>query len=145
MAFSVNKPLNPDYPLTSVPATLRPPIVPLETTLPARKLILFEAEDEYDRLKPMMGTVEDGVLEWDDPITENPVLNSTEIWEIYNETEDAHPIHLHGVTMQLINRQKFSAKVDEENGKPSDIRLIGQPHSPGLDEQGLLQPYCILE
>ena len=67
MAFSVNKPLNPDYPLTNVPATLRPPIVPLETTLPARKLILFEAEDEYDRLKPMLGTVEEGVLEWDDP------------------------------------------------------------------------------
>ncbi|MFC0776244.1 multicopper oxidase domain-containing protein [Terrimonas alba] len=136
MAFSVTKPLNPDYPLTSVPATLRPPIVPLETTLPARKLILFEAEDEYDRLKPMLGTVEDGVLEWHDPITENPMLNSTEIWEIYNETEDAHPIHLHGVTMQLINRQKFSASVDEENGKPTDIRLIGQPNSPGLDEQG---------
>lgn len=35
------------------------------------------------------------------------MLNSTEIWEIYNETMDAHPIHLHLVSMQLINRQKF--------------------------------------
>ena len=136
MAFRVNKPLNTDYPLTVLPATLRPQIIPLQTTLPARKLILFEAEDEYDRLKPMLGTVENGVLQWHDPITENPMLNSTEIWEIYNETVDAHPIHLHQVSMQLINRQKFNAQVDETNGKPGVIRMIGQPQAPAPDEQG---------
>jgi spore coat protein A, manganese oxidase len=136
MAFRVNKALDSNYPLTDLPATLRPPIVPLQTTLPARKLILFEAEDEFDRLKPMLGTVDDGVLQWHEPITENPMLNSTEIWEIYNETMDAHPIHLHMVSMQLINRQKFHARVNEENGKPGDIRLVGQTQPPGPDEQG---------
>jgi spore coat protein A len=134
MAFRITKPLNANYPLTNLPATLRTPIVPLQTNLAPRKLILFEAEDEYGRLKPMLGTVNDGVLEWHDPITENPMLNSTEIWEIYNETADAHPIHLHLVNMQLINRQKFIASIDEENGKPSNIRLIGQPKYPGPDE-----------
>jgi spore coat protein A len=136
MAFRVNKPLDPNYPLTNLPAILRPPIVPLQTNLPPRKLILFEAEDEYGRLKPMLGTVENGVMEFVDPITENPMLNSTEIWEIYNETEDAHPIHLHLVSMQLINRQKFNARVDDENGKPTDIRLAGAPQVPGPDEKG---------
>lgn len=136
MAFRVSKPLNALYPLTQFPSTLREPIVPLQTNLAPRKLILFEAEDEYGRLKPMLGTVNDGVMQWHDPITENPMLNSTEIWEIYNETMDAHPIHLHMVTMQLINRQKFFADVDEENGKPTNIRVIGQPKSPGADEAG---------
>jgi len=136
MAFRVNKPTDPDYLLTDLPATLRPPITPLQTNLPPRKLILFEAEDEFDRLKPMLGTVENGILEWHDPITENPMLNSTEIWEIYNETMDAHPIHLHLVSMQLINRQKFNATVDKENGKPADIRLLGAPQMPGPDEMG---------
>jgi len=136
MAFRVNKPLNMLYPLTPLPATLRAPIAPLQTTLAARKLILFEAKDEYDRLKPMLGTVENGVLEWHDPLTENPMLNSTEIWEIYNETMDAHPIHLHLVRSQLISRQKFKADVNDENGKPSNIRLIGNPQDPGPDEQG---------
>ncbi|HEY0677028.1 MAG TPA: multicopper oxidase domain-containing protein [Chitinophagaceae bacterium] len=136
MAFRVNKPLDENYPLTSLPSTLRPPITPLQTNLESRKLILFEAEDEYGRLMPMLGTVEDGVKAFRDPVTENPALNSTEIWEIYNETEDAHPIHMHLVSMQLINRQKFHASVDDENGKPEDIRLIGQPKSPGPDEQG---------
>jgi spore coat protein A len=87
-------------------------------------------------LKPMLGTVETGVLQWHDPITENPALNSTEIWEIYNETADAHPIHLHQVSMQLISRQKFKAVIDEENGKASNIQLIGQPQTPAPDEQG---------
>ena len=43
----------------------------------------------------LLGTLDDlgnGVpLLWSDDITENPELNSTEIWEIYNATGDAHP------------------------------------------------------
>ena len=136
MAFIVNKPLNPNYPLTTLPATLRSPIVRLQTDLASRKLILFEAEDEYGRLMPMLGTVDDGMRGFREEITENPALNSTEIWELYNETADAHPIHLHLVSMQMISRQKFVARINEENGKPTSIRLIGQPNYPGPDEQG---------
>jgi FtsP/CotA-like multicopper oxidase with cupredoxin domain len=44
---------------------------------------------------------------WDDPITENPALGATEVWEIYNFTEDAHPIHIHEVQFQVMNRQPF--------------------------------------
>ena len=43
--------------------------------------------------------------DWDDAITENPALGSIEIWEIYNFTEDAHPIHIHEVQFQVLNRQ----------------------------------------
>ena len=136
MAFRVVKPLNPDYPLITLPATLRSPIIRLQTDLPSRKLILFEAEDEYGRLMPILGTVDDGMLGFREEITENPALNSTEIWELYNETEDAHPIHLHLVSMQMISRQKFVARINEENGKPTNIRLVGQPKYPGPDEQG---------
>jgi FtsP/CotA-like multicopper oxidase with cupredoxin domain len=38
------------------------------------------------------------------PITENPALNSTEIWEIQNFTVDAHPIHVHQVMFQVVDR-----------------------------------------
>jgi spore coat protein A, manganese oxidase len=47
---------------------------------------------------------------WDDPITENPALNSIEIWEIYNFTEDAHPIHIHEVQFQVVDRQEFDRR-----------------------------------
>ena len=46
-------------------------------------------------------------LGWDDPITENPALNAIEVWEMYNFTEDAHPIHIHEVQFQVVNRQPF--------------------------------------
>lgn len=45
---------------------------------------------------------------WDDPITENPGLNDTEIWELYNFTVDAHPIHVHQVQFEVVNRQPFN-------------------------------------
>ena len=40
-------------------------------------------------------------------VTENPALNSTEEWDIYNFTVDAHPIHLHLVNFEILDRQDF--------------------------------------
>jgi spore coat protein A, manganese oxidase len=143
MAFRVSKPLDNAYPLTTLPATLRAPIAPLQTTLPARQLLMFEGEDEFDRLKASLGTVEDGPLGWMDDITENPAHHSTEIWEIYNTTPDAHTIHLHMVTMQLVSRQKFVAQVNEETGAISNIRLVGRPKEPGPEEKGWKDTYIM--
>ena len=47
-------------------------------------------------------------LGWDDEITENPALGATEVWEIYNFSEDAHPIHIHEVQFQVVARQPFA-------------------------------------
>jgi FtsP/CotA-like multicopper oxidase with cupredoxin domain len=44
-------------------------------------------------------------LGWDEPITENPALGAIEIWEIYNFTADAHPIHIHEITFEVVDRQ----------------------------------------
>jgi spore coat protein A len=76
-----------------------------------RRVALFEGKDEYGRLQPLLGVAEstvdaagntvDGALPWHAPTTENPALNSTEIWEIYNATGDAHPVHLHLVNFQV--------------------------------------------
>jgi FtsP/CotA-like multicopper oxidase with cupredoxin domain len=46
-------------------------------------------------------------LLWEDPITENPAVGATEVWEIHNFTEDAHPIHIHEVQFQIVDRQPF--------------------------------------
>jgi FtsP/CotA-like multicopper oxidase with cupredoxin domain len=50
---------------------------------------------------------------WSDPITENPAVGATEVWEFYNATVDAHPMHIHGVLFQVVNRQAII--VDEDN------------------------------
>jgi FtsP/CotA-like multicopper oxidase with cupredoxin domain len=41
-------------------------------------------------------------------MTELPRIGATEEWEIINLTQDAHPIHIHLIQFQLINRQNFS-------------------------------------
>jgi FtsP/CotA-like multicopper oxidase with cupredoxin domain len=41
--------------------------------------------------------------------TEEPTVGDTEDWVIINLTADTHPIHLHLVTFQLVNRQPFDA------------------------------------
>jgi spore coat protein A len=41
-------------------------------------------------------------------LTELPRNGSTEVWEIINLTADAHPIHLHLIQFQLMNRQSFN-------------------------------------
>lgn len=136
MAFRVNKPLNTTIPLSSLPATLLPPITPLVQDGPIRKLLLFEGEDEFERIEPMLGTVEGGKMDLDDPVTENIKLNDTEIWEFYNTTVDAHPIHLHLVKFQVISHQKFSGTLDATTGKLTNIHLIGQPQLYNLNQNG---------
>jgi bilirubin oxidase len=58
-----------------------------------------------------LGTVSpDGTivrLGWDHPITENPAVGATEIWELFNFTADAHPIHIHEVQFEVVDRQPF--------------------------------------
>ncbi len=45
-------------------------------------------------------------LKWND-ITEQPILNSTEIWNFVNTTGMVHPMHMHLVMFQVLDRQGF--------------------------------------
>jgi spore coat protein A, manganese oxidase len=60
----------------------------------------------------LLGTVApDGTgepLGWDAPITENPAVGTTEVWEMHNLTEDAHPIHIHEVLFEVVDRQPLA-------------------------------------
>jgi spore coat protein A, manganese oxidase len=42
--------------------------------------------------------------------SELPREGETEVWEIINTTADAHPIHLHLVQFQIVNRQSFDLR-----------------------------------
>ena len=55
-----------------------------------------------------VGALLNGMTFHDAPATEYPTLGSTEMWEIVNLTGDSHPIHLHLVQFQLLNRQKIN-------------------------------------
>ncbi len=47
---------------------------------------------------------------WVDPVTEVVKLDSTEIWELVNLTDDTHPIHLHLVRFQILDRQPIAVE-----------------------------------
>ncbi len=50
-------------------------------------------------------------------ITELPRVGSTEVWEFLNSTVDAHPIHVHLIQFQLLNRQ--AVVIDPNTGQPT--------------------------
>lgn len=56
--------------------------------------------------QPKQITLQDGTVMTIN-VTENPKAGNTEMWEIYNFTVDAHPIHLHLVRFELVNREIF--------------------------------------
>jgi bilirubin oxidase len=73
-------------------------------------------------LGTLTDTGEGNPLLWSGAITENPVVGSTEVWEIYNFTEDAHPIHVHLVMFEVVNRE--SLETGEIRGpEPSETGL----------------------
>ena len=60
-------------------------------------------------------------MKWEDPETETPAVGAMETWEIYNFTVDAHPIHIHEVFFEVVNRQRL----DKKTGLP--IQTPGRP------------------
>jgi bilirubin oxidase len=71
---------------------------------------------------------------WMDDVTEKPALGATETWELYNFTEDAHPIHVHVVQFQVANRQHLATDADGVSVAP--VQLVGNPTPPEPWERG---------
>ena len=79
MEFQVTKPLScPDK--SKIPCILSNiDFIPLEkvNVKKVRRLTLNDSEDEFDRLMLLLDN-----KEWADPVTETPLFNSVEIWEL---------------------------------------------------------------
>ncbi|MHB8846709.1 MAG: FG-GAP-like repeat-containing protein [Nitrospirota bacterium] len=69
---------------------------------------------------------------WGDGITETPFLNSTEIWELYNTTADAHPVHVHLVAFEVVNRQNL----DPNALIQGNLVVTGPTITPNPNEMG---------
>ncbi len=79
--------------------------IPEAQAVRTRRLTLNET---MDKVQQSMGMTLNNTP-WHMPITEKPVIGTTEIWELVNLTEDTHPIHLHLVRFQLLDRRDFDA------------------------------------
>src|ERR1700735_456939 len=90
--------------LTALPATIRP--VPKTAESAAVKTRMLTLDEYDDNVAEAMLMLLNGTR-WHMPVTENPELDSVEIWNLINLTDDAHPIHLHLVRFQILDRRRF--------------------------------------
>jgi FtsP/CotA-like multicopper oxidase with cupredoxin domain len=72
---------------------------------------------------------------WIDPVTENPSVGDTEVWEFYNFTGDAHPMHVHEVLFEVVNRQMLLMDLDQD-APIVPVQLDGEPMPPEAWESG---------
>jgi FtsP/CotA-like multicopper oxidase with cupredoxin domain len=96
-----------------------PAITPLPAATVTRPLALLEEMSTFFADAPaeaLLGTVagDPNVAPatwtkrlWMDPVTDNPNPGTTEVWELYNATADAHPMHIHERAFEVVNRQNI--------------------------------------
>jgi len=123
---------------TTPPQFLRlPAITPLPAPVRTRPLALLEMMSMTDPAMErgpaaaMLGVVdENGVAMhkmWDDAVTENPSKGDTEIWEFYNFTVDAHPMHVHEVVFEVVDRQKLVVDAEGAAVQPAQFDGPARP------------------
>lgn len=93
-----------------------------------RNLTLEMQIDQYGRNFALL----DG-KRWDDSITIKPRLGSTEVWNLINLANSTHPIHIHLVNFQILDRQPFDVEYYKITGK---IITTGPAVLPELNEMG---------
>jgi spore coat protein A, manganese oxidase len=129
MLFKVSKPLA-GADTSAVPAALAPfePLDPMQAVRD-RFLTINEMDRAADGYT-MMGML-DG-KHWNDPVTEDPQAGSMEIWSMANTTGDVHPMHLHLVRFQVLNRQPFDVRRFLATGK---VQFTARPIPPESNER----------
>jgi spore coat protein A len=76
-----------------------------------------------------------GGLFFTDPVTETPRNHSTEIWNFLNLTDSTHPMHVHLVQYQVLDRQFFDVNTYISSGG-QQLSLMGDPIPPDPNEMG---------
>jgi spore coat protein A len=114
----------------TLPSVLRPVAkMPESAAAKTRMLTLVEVDDLAQRPVAMLLNN----THWNMPVTENPVLDSTEIWNLINTTDDSHPIHLHLVRFQILDRRSFDIAAYWTTGK---LNYFGPAIPPDPSEAG---------
>jgi FtsP/CotA-like multicopper oxidase with cupredoxin domain len=140
MEFRVGPAVAAD-PTTPPQFLVLPPIAALPNPDATRSLALIEMmSNVHDGpSEAVLGNVDEGMAMhkmWADPVSENPNVGDTEVWEFYNFTADAHPMHVHEVMFEVVDRQSITF-TEDEMGHISDIAPTGAARPPEAWENGL--------
>jgi FtsP/CotA-like multicopper oxidase with cupredoxin domain len=147
MQFNVVPALAPD-PTTPPQFLILPAITPLPAATVTRPVALIEEMSMFFADAPaeaLLGTiagdpnVTPGVWTkrmWMEPVTENPAVGATEVWEIYNATADAHPMHIHEIVFEVVNRQDIfvNEATQEVQVVPGSVASPPEPWETGFKD-----------
>ena len=113
-----------------LPRTLRPiQRIGESAAARTRNLALVEIDDTVARPRQMLLNN----AHWSSPITEKPELGSVEIWNLINTSDDSHPIHLHLVRFQILDRQNFERFAYMYH---NELKFTGPVTPPDVNEMG---------
>ncbi|MGW5665778.1 multicopper oxidase family protein [Streptomyces sp. NPDC003758] len=142
MQFQVTKPLSGGADRTTPPKTLRlPTVAPIEPKPHTRRRewVVYQHQ--------LFGTMTFNAVPFMEPSQDFIKAGSTEIWEYINPNHDAHPMHVHLVNFQVLNRQPIDAAAYQADydrwiyggRKPEDRPVLenyltGPPIPPDPDE-----------
>ncbi|MFG2881613.1 multicopper oxidase family protein [Streptomyces sp. NPDC048297] len=124
MQFQVTERLSGASWTTPPEALSLPPVVPIRPTpqTPRRQFVIYQPsvnETLTFNALPFMAPSDDFVK-----------VGSTEIWEYINPQRDAHPVHVHLVNFQVLDRQPFDAtafQTDYEKWVAQGLPPVGKP------------------
>lgn len=143
------------------PDTTTPPqflVLPALPALPAatvtRPLALLEKESSYFPGSPaqallgsLAGDPNVAPASWTahvfmEGVTENPAVGATEVWEFYNATADAHPIHVHEIAFEVVNRQPLSVDETAQTVQvlPGSVPVPPKPWESGVKDTVIVYP-----
>ena len=128
MQFRVTLPLSGNGKSMSMPPPRPLPKLDKTKSIATRDFVLAEG---MDRQGQSLGVLINGKGYYE-PVTEIVKLDSIEKWRFINNTEDAHPMHLHLVQFQILERQGFNP-VALRSGA---LELVGTPRLPAANEAG---------
>jgi spore coat protein A len=93
------------------------------------------------RFDPRLQEFRFGDFGWGEA-TEFPVLGATEIWRFANETSETHPIHMHLVQFQILDRSSF--QVVDGKVVPGSDRRPPNPEEAGWKDTAKVEPNELL-
>ena len=130
-----------------------PAIAALPPETVTRRLAMLEmmSSDFEGPAQAMLGTVAGnpdvapGVWtahEWMHPLTENPDGGAVEVWELYNTTEDAHPMHIHNIAFEVVDRQDIivDESIQTVQVAPGSTPTPAEPWETGVKDTVIAYP-----
>ena len=118
---------------SSLPGYLRPvPRTPESLAVETRDITLGMMMGHGNMMMLLNGMM------FDDPVMEMPMLGTTEVWRMINLTMNYHPMHLHLVKFQILDRRPFNMMEYRRSGQ---IVYTGPAEEPNPEESGWKDTY----